>query len=130
MAAAAAAAATTTSSATPATGSSGLSSTASSGKMADSTDASLERYSPSSSCNAPDQDFDVEPRTSRFANNNNNEQDPDDNDCEMPTDLSMERRGLNGTNPYLTTIKTENMASWSRFREHSCRKLACAITVP
>ncbi|XP_057379733.1 ets DNA-binding protein pokkuri-like [Daphnia carinata] len=116
MAAAAAAAATTTttSSATTATGSSGSSSTTSSGKMADSTDASLERYSPSSSCNAPDQDFDAEPRTSRFASNNNNEQDPEDNDCDMPTDLSMdscERRGLNGTNPYLTTIKTENMAS-------------------
>jgi hypothetical protein len=30
----------------------------------------------------------------------------------MPTDLSMERRGINGTNPYLTSIKTENMASW------------------
>lgn len=106
MAAAAAAAATTTTTAT--TGSSG-SSTASSGKMADSTDAALERYSPSSSCNAPDPEFDAEPR--RFANNNNNEQDADDNDCEMPTDLSMERRGLNGTNPYLTAIKTENMAS-------------------
>lgn len=107
-AAAAAAATTTTATTTTASGSSG-SSTASSGKMADSTDASLERYSPSSSCNAPDQDFDAEPR--RFANNNNNEQDPEDNDCDMPTDLSMERRGINGTNPYLTSIKTENMAS-------------------
>lgn len=85
--------------------------------MADSTDASTERYSPSSSCNAPDQDFDAGGRYAGSLNNNNNnnnEQDPDDNDCDMPTDLSMdscERRGLNGTNPYLPIIKTENMAS-------------------
>lgn len=110
MAAAAAAAATTSSSTsattTPTIGSS-------SGKMADSTDASSERYSPSSSCNAPDQDFDAVGRYT--GNNNNNEQETEDNDCDMPTDLSMdncERRGLtNGTNSYMPTIKAENMAS-------------------
>lgn len=83
--------------------------------MADSTDASSERYSPSSSCNAPDQDFESGGRYTGSLNNNNNEQDPEDNDCDMPTDLSMdscERRGLNGTtNSYLPTIKAENMAS-------------------
>ena len=106
MAAAAAAAATTTTT------------TNSSGKIADSTDASSERYSPSSSCNAPDQDFEAGGRFAASINNNNNEQDGEDNDCDMPTDLSMpdscERRGLNGTNPYLTSIKAENMASWSK----------------
>lgn len=66
MAAAAAAAATTT-----------TTSASSSSKLADSTDASTERYSPSSSCNGPE-DFDP---TSR---NNNNE-----NDCDMPTDLTV-----------------------------------------
>ena len=55
-----AAATTTTTTTTTASGSSG--SSALSGKMADSTDASLERYSPSSSCNSPDQDFEAEPR--------------------------------------------------------------------
>jgi len=68
MAAAAAAAATTTTT------------SASSSKLADSTDASTERYSPSSSCNGPE-DFD--PATSRLVNNNN------ENDCDMPTDLTV-----------------------------------------
>lgn len=107
MAAAAAAAATTTTTTTSST---------TNGKVADSTDASTERYSPSSSCNAPEQDFDASGRYAATINNNNNnnEQDPDDNDCDMPTDLTMvscERRILNGTKPYLPVIQTENMAS-------------------
>ena len=113
MAAAAAAAATTTSG----------------GKVADSTDASSERYSPSSSCNAPDgQDFAIDPLAARFItttttnnnnssnNNNNNDHESMDNDCDMPTDLSMpsdscERRPVSIKVENGSSIKLEKMAS-------------------
>lgn len=78
MAAAAAAANTTTTSS---------STTSAPGKLADSTDASSERYSPSSSCNNAEDYGGGEPLTPssgrNFIDNNN------DNDCDMPTDLSM-----------------------------------------
>lgn len=121
MAAAAAAAATTTTSSSSSTSSTTSTTTlGSSGKMADSTDASSERYSPSSSCNAiPDQDYGLHNNNNN--NNNNNIEQQETEDCDMPTDLSMdncERRGhtnptsSSATNSYLPPpIKTENMAS-------------------
>ena len=92
MAAAAAAANATTTTTTTA---------AATGKLADSTDASSERYSPSSSCNNAD-DFsagvlDAPSRT--FINNNN------ENDCDMPTDLSMSNASGG------PCIKTEKMST-------------------
>ena len=109
-------------------------STTTGGKLADSTDASSERYSPSSSCNAPDgQDFPIDPlsATARFIstnnnntssnnNNNNNSDNEMENDCDMPTDLSMpsdscERRltgATNGSIVKVENLKIEKMASW------------------
>jgi len=102
MAAAAAAAATTTTTAN----SNGVNGAQSgSSKVADSTDASSERYSPSSSSNAAE-DFDS------VGGRNDGAYDHYDNDCDMPTDLSMEsceRRNL--ATSYLSAIKSEKVAS-------------------
>ena len=110
MAAAAAAAATTTPASATTAGASNnnnvaptvVASHVAASKVADSTDAcSSERYSPSSSSNAKDE---FEPAHGSY--------DHYDNDCDMPTDLSMEsceRRNL--TASYLPTIKSEKVAS-------------------
>lgn len=82
MAAAAAAAASTTSS------TSNINNNNSSSKVVDSTDASSERYSPSSTAD-------------EYHHHHHYD------DCDMPTDLSMDRMAP----PYLSAIKTEKLAS-------------------
>jgi len=67
------------------------SSSSSNSKVADSTDASSERYSPSSTAD----EYQHHHHHHHY------------DDCEMPTDLSMDRMAP----PYLSTIKTEKLAS-------------------
>ena len=101
--AAAAAAAATTSTTSNSNGVNGAQSGSS--KVADSTDASSERYSPSSSSNAAE-DFDS------VGGRNDGAYDHYDNDCDMPTDLSMEScEQRNLATSYLSAIKSEKVAS-------------------